>query len=75
MASASRSPVPSPDACATVAITGRARTASRGAGGRPAECTAAIPADVSDGAQVAGLVEQVLARFGQLDVVVSNAAD
>jgi 3-oxoacyl-[acyl-carrier protein] reductase len=33
-----------------------------------------VPADVSDAAQVAGLVDQVTARFGRLDVLVNNAA-
>jgi meso-butanediol dehydrogenase/(S,S)-butanediol dehydrogenase/diacetyl reductase len=60
---------------ATVAITGRRPDRLEQAlAGAPAERTAAIPADVSDPAQVAGLVEQVVARFGRLDVVVSNAA-
>ncbi|SFL58059.1 SDR family NAD(P)-dependent oxidoreductase [Geodermatophilus ruber] len=61
---------------ATVAITGRRKNRLEQAlEGYPGERTAAIPADVSDGAQVAGLVRQVLDRFGRLDVVVSNAAD
>jgi meso-butanediol dehydrogenase / (S,S)-butanediol dehydrogenase / diacetyl reductase len=36
--------------------------------------SAAITADVSDGQQVRQLVDQVINRFGRLDVVVSNAA-
>ena len=42
--------------------------------GYPSERTAAIPADVSDGAQVRDVVAQMVERFGRLDVVVSNAA-
>lgn len=64
------------DAGAAVAIAGRRRDRLEQAlEGCPAERTAAIPADVSDGAQVAGLVQQTVHRFGRLDVVVSNAAD
>jgi meso-butanediol dehydrogenase / (S,S)-butanediol dehydrogenase / diacetyl reductase len=64
------------DAGATVAITGRRKDRlERALEGFPAERAAALPADVSDGAQVAGLVRQVVDRFGRLDVVVSNAAD
>jgi meso-butanediol dehydrogenase/(S,S)-butanediol dehydrogenase/diacetyl reductase len=60
---------------ATVALTGRRQDRLEQAlEGYPAECTVAIPADVSDGAQVTGLVRQVVDRFGRLDVVVSNAA-
>jgi meso-butanediol dehydrogenase/(S,S)-butanediol dehydrogenase/diacetyl reductase len=63
------------DAGATVAITGRrADRLEQALAGAPAERGLAVPADVSDPAQVAGLVEQVVARFGRLDVVVSNAA-
>jgi meso-butanediol dehydrogenase/(S,S)-butanediol dehydrogenase/diacetyl reductase len=63
------------DAGATVAITGRRPDRlDQALAGAPAERTLAVPADVSDPAQVAGLVEQVVARFGRLDVVVSNAA-
>jgi meso-butanediol dehydrogenase / (S,S)-butanediol dehydrogenase / diacetyl reductase len=42
--------------------------------GYPAERTAAIAADVSDGSQVTAMVEVVVRRFGRLDVVASNAA-
>ena len=60
---------------ATVAVTGRRKNRlEQAVDGYPGERTAAIPADVSDGAQVAGLVRQVVDRFGRLDVVVSNAA-
>jgi meso-butanediol dehydrogenase/(S,S)-butanediol dehydrogenase/diacetyl reductase len=63
------------DAGATVAITGRREDRLRSAlEGRPAERTAALPADLSDAAQVAGVVRDVVDRFGRLDVVVSNAA-
>jgi hypothetical protein len=64
------------DAGATVAVTGRRKDRLEQAlEGYPAERTPAIPADVSDGAQVAGLVRPVVDRFGRLDVVVSNAAE
>jgi meso-butanediol dehydrogenase/(S,S)-butanediol dehydrogenase/diacetyl reductase len=63
------------DAGATVAISGRRPDRLEQAlAGYPAERTAALPADVSDGGQVAGLVADVVERFGRLDVVVSNAA-
>jgi meso-butanediol dehydrogenase/(S,S)-butanediol dehydrogenase/diacetyl reductase len=63
------------DAGATVAITGRRRERLEAAlAGRPDERTAAIPADLSDGRQVADVVRSVVERFGRLDVVVSNAA-
>ncbi|SDY53012.1 meso-butanediol dehydrogenase / (S,S)-butanediol dehydrogenase / diacetyl reductase [Modestobacter sp. DSM 44400] len=63
------------DAGATVAISGRHRERLEQAlEGHPAERAAALPADVSDGAQVAGLVADVVKRFGRLDVVISNAA-
>jgi meso-butanediol dehydrogenase/(S,S)-butanediol dehydrogenase/diacetyl reductase len=63
------------DAGATVAITGRRKERLEQAlDGAPAERTAAIAADVSDGAQVRDLVATVVERFGRLDVVVSNAA-
>ena len=60
---------------ATVAVTGRRRERLEQAlEGWPAERALALPADVSDGAAVAGVVQQVVDRFGRLDVVVSNAA-
>lgn len=60
---------------ATVVATGRHReTLEQAMEGCPAERTAVVPADVSDGAQVRDLVAAVVQRFGQLDVVVSNAA-
>ena len=63
------------DAGATVAVTGRRPDRLEQAlEGHPAERTAALPADVSDGAQVTRLVADVVERFGRLDVVVSNAA-
>jgi meso-butanediol dehydrogenase/(S,S)-butanediol dehydrogenase/diacetyl reductase len=63
------------DAGATVAITGRRKERLEEAlQGAPPERAAAIPADVSDGAAVRDLVQQVVERFGRLDVVVSNAA-
>ena len=63
------------DAGATVAITGRRRERLEQAlEGVPGDRAAALPADVSDPAQVRQLVADVVARFGRLDVVVSNAA-
>ena len=63
------------DAGATVAITGRRlQRLEQALEGYPAERTAAIAADVSDGSQVTAMVEGVVRRFGRLDVVVSNAA-
>ena len=63
------------EAGATVAVTGRRRDRLEGAiEGYPQQRTAAVVADVSDSAGVVGLVEEVLKRFGRLDVVVSNAA-
>ena len=60
---------------ATVAITGRRRERLEQAlEGHPPSRVAALPADLSDGAQIADLVQQVVERFGRLDVVVSNAA-
>ena len=63
------------DAGATVAITGRRlERLEQALAGYPAERTAAIAADVSDGPQVTAMVAEVVRRFGRLDVVVSNAA-
>jgi meso-butanediol dehydrogenase / (S,S)-butanediol dehydrogenase / diacetyl reductase len=63
------------DAGATVAVTGRRKERLESAlEGVPAERAAALPADVSDPAQVRQLVADVVDRFGRLDVVVSNAA-
>jgi meso-butanediol dehydrogenase/(S,S)-butanediol dehydrogenase/diacetyl reductase len=63
------------EAGATVAITGRRPDRlAEALEGYPRERTAALPADVSDGRQVATVVADVLGRFGRLDVVVSNAA-
>jgi meso-butanediol dehydrogenase/(S,S)-butanediol dehydrogenase/diacetyl reductase len=63
------------DAGATVAITGRRRERLESAlEGVPGGRGAALPADVSDPAQVRRLVDDVVGRFGRLDVVVSNAA-
>src|SRR3712207_8898765 len=65
-----------PDAGAPVAVPGRRKDRLEQAlEGHPAERAAAFPADLSDGAQVPGLVQEVVDRFGRLDVVVSNAAD
>jgi meso-butanediol dehydrogenase/(S,S)-butanediol dehydrogenase/diacetyl reductase len=63
------------DAGATVAVTGRRRERlDQALAGVPAERGLALPADVSDPAQVRRLVGDVVDRFGRLDVVVSNAA-
>jgi meso-butanediol dehydrogenase/(S,S)-butanediol dehydrogenase/diacetyl reductase len=63
------------DAGATVAVTGRRRDRLEQAlAGVPGERTAALPADLSDPGQAAAIVDQVVQRFGRLDVVVSNAA-
>ncbi|MGX5656497.1 SDR family NAD(P)-dependent oxidoreductase [Geodermatophilus nigrescens] len=63
------------DAGATVAVTGRRREKLEAAlEGVPADRAAALPADVSDPAQVRQLVADVVDRFGRIDVVVSNAA-
>lgn len=63
------------DAGATVVVTGRRVERLQGTlEGHPPERAVALPADVSDGAQVRALVGDILARFGRIDVVVSNAA-
>jgi meso-butanediol dehydrogenase/(S,S)-butanediol dehydrogenase/diacetyl reductase len=63
------------DAGATVAVTGRRRQKlEQAVAGVPKERTAVLPADLSDGGQVAGVVSAVVERFGRLDVVVPNAA-
>jgi meso-butanediol dehydrogenase/(S,S)-butanediol dehydrogenase/diacetyl reductase len=63
------------DAGATVAITGRRKERlEETLSGHPEERTAALPADVSDARQVREVVDEVIDRFGRLDVVVSNAA-
>lgn len=61
---------------ATVVAAGRRRdpldetvTAIEAEGGR----AAALPADVTDSAGMAGLVEEIVARFDRLDVAVNNA--
>ncbi|MEU2351151.1 SDR family NAD(P)-dependent oxidoreductase [Modestobacter sp. NPDC049651] len=60
---------------ATVAVVGRRMDRLTDAlAGYPDERTSAVQADLSDGRQVAAVVEQVRERFGRLDVVVSNAA-
>jgi meso-butanediol dehydrogenase / (S,S)-butanediol dehydrogenase / diacetyl reductase len=60
---------------ATVAVAGRRREpldeALRGA---PADRAVAVPTDLADKEQIGGLVDEVVRRFGRLDVVVSNAA-
>ncbi len=63
------------DAGATVAVTGRRpeplqETLAAG----PADRTAVLPADLTDPAAVRAMVADLVARFGRVDVVVSNAA-
>ncbi|MPQ98375.1 SDR family oxidoreductase [Modestobacter sp. I12A-02628] len=63
------------DASATVAVSGRrADRLQQVLEGHPAERTAAVQTDLTDPAQVRAMVDQVVDRFGRLDVVVSNAA-
>ncbi len=63
------------DAGANVAVTGRRKERLEEAlHGYPEQRTAALPADVSDARQVREAVDEVIDRFGRLDVVVSNAA-
>ncbi|MGY1651902.1 SDR family NAD(P)-dependent oxidoreductase [Geodermatophilus sp. SYSU D01119] len=63
------------DAGATVAVTGRRREKLEAAlESVPEDRAVALPADVSDPAQVRQLVADVVDRFGRIDVVVSNAA-
>ena len=62
------------DAGATVVGTGRRVDRLEAAfEGRPPERAVPLACDVGDGAQVRGLVQDVLTRFGRIDVVVSNA--
>lgn len=63
------------DAGATVVVTGRRlERLEQALTGYPAERTLALVADIGEGQQVRDLVEEVVQRFGRLDVVVSNAA-
>lgn len=63
------------DAGATVVVTGRRPEAlDEALRDAPADRAVAITADVADRAQVGELVDEVVRRFGHLDVVVSNAA-
>lgn len=63
------------DAGASVFVTGRrVERLEESLEGYPADRTAALPADIRDGAQVRALVEEVVNHFGRLDVVISNAA-
>ena len=60
---------------ATVVITGRRKEALEEAlRDAPAERSAAVPTDLADKEQVSALVDEVVRRFGRIDVVVSNAA-
>ena len=60
---------------ATVVVTGRRKDAlDEALRDAPADRAVAITADVADKAQVGDLVDEVVRRFGRLDVVVSNAA-
>ena len=63
------------DAGAVVVVTGRrADRLEQALDGYPAERAVGLPADLSVGRQVRDLVDEVVSRFGRLDVVVSNAA-
>lgn len=63
------------EAGANVAVTGRrVGRLEQSLEGYPAERTAAITADLTDPQEVRDLVDEVVERFGSLDVVVSNAA-
>lgn len=60
---------------ATVIVTGRRKEAlDEALRDAPSDRAVAIAADVADKAQVGDLVDEVVRRFGRLDVVVSNAA-
>jgi meso-butanediol dehydrogenase/(S,S)-butanediol dehydrogenase/diacetyl reductase len=63
------------DAGATVAVTGRRpEPLQETVGAAPAERAAVLPADLTDPAAVRAMVADLVARFGRVDVVVSNAA-
>jgi len=63
------------EAGASVAVTGRrAGRLEQSLEGYPAERIAAITADLTNPQEVRELVDEVMERFGSLDVVVSNAA-
>jgi meso-butanediol dehydrogenase/(S,S)-butanediol dehydrogenase/diacetyl reductase len=60
---------------ATVVVTGRRKEKLDDVlDGQPSERAAGIVTDVSDGQQVRDLVDEIVRRFGRLDVVISNAA-
>jgi meso-butanediol dehydrogenase/(S,S)-butanediol dehydrogenase/diacetyl reductase len=60
---------------ANVAISGRREDKLREAlDGQPADRTLAVASDIGDPAEAQALVAAVVDRFGQLDVVVNNAA-
>jgi len=60
---------------ATVVVTGRRREAlDEALRDVPAERSVAIAADLADKDQIGRLVDDVVGRFGRIDVVVSNAA-
>lgn len=59
---------------ASVAITGRRREKlDEALAGHPDDRTRALPADLTDPAQVRAVVADVVEHFGRLDVLVSNA--
>ena len=63
------------EAGATVVVTGRRLAKLEDAlRGYPDDRTMAVTADVSDPRQVRDLIDAIVARFGRIDVVVSNAA-
>lgn len=62
------------DAGATVVVTGRrVEKLDETLSGRPAGQGVPMALDVADGVQVRTLVDQLVERFGHLDVVISNA--
>ena len=60
---------------ATVVVAGRRKeTLDEALRDAPSERAVAIPTDLADKGQIGELVDEVVRRFGRLDVVVSNAA-
>lgn len=60
---------------ANVAVSGRrAEPLAEALSGYPQDRVLAVPADIAEADEAAGLVREVVRRFGSIDVVVSNAA-